>query len=337
MEHELIWHYPVITYLYLAGLGAGSVVISCYSFLSSTEYGEDGHYHYFRMARYGALLGPVALIIGVSLLVFELGRWDRALNLFKVINLSPMSIGSWILLVFISTSLIYGFTFLPSLKPQYEQLTKRLYLVQHVLALINIPLGICVAVYTGILLGAVPSRPLWNSPILALLFLVSALSTGIATIILLRSIFHPKKPDAKSDQRVRSHGRRTAKRPGRRYHETGYLLATTDLVLIGVELIVIFLFIMFAHLTVGNLKYAMAMILPGGDMADMFWIWVVLVGLVLPALIELYTVIPRLIYNVSFVSHRYTDLVISIGVLIGGFMLRYVIVVAGQITGPMGI
>jgi formate-dependent nitrite reductase membrane component NrfD len=30
-------------------------------------------------------------------------------------------------------------------------------------------------------------------------------------------------------------------------------------------------------------------------------------------------------------------MVISIAVLAGGFMLRYVVVVAGQITGPVGL
>jgi len=200
------------------------------------------------------------------------------------------------------------------------------------------PLGIGVAVYTGILLGAMPSRPLWNSPILALLFLVSAMSTGIAAIILARSIFHDKPAEAEPDRRVRQRGRRmAAKRPGRRYHETGYLLATTDVVLISTELLVIFLFIMFAHLTVGNLKYAMEAILHGGAMSITFWVWVVLIGLVIPALVELYTVLPRMLYNVPFQAHRPVEFLVSAAVLIGGFMLRYVIVVAGQITGPTGI
>jgi formate-dependent nitrite reductase membrane component NrfD len=337
MEHALTWHYPVIFYLYLAGLGAGAVAIGAYSFLSSDSY-SGRHYHYFRMARYGALIGPIPVIIGVSLLIFELGQPSRPLNLFKVINLSPMSIGSWFLLVFIVTSLIFAASFLPSFKGKYASLSERLYPVQKALSLINIPLGVGVAVYTGILLGAMPSRPLWNSPILALLFLVSALSTGIAAIILARSVFHARRPPVVPDRRLRKRGRRmAAKRPGRRYHETGYLLATTDLVLIGTELLVIFLFIMFAHLTVGNLKYAMEMILPGGVMSFTFWFWVVLIGLVVPALVELYTVMPRILYNVPFQAHRPVEFLVSVAVLIGGFMLRYVIVVAGQITGPTGI
>ena len=338
MEHDLAWHFPVIWYLYLAGLGAGAVVVAAFAYLSNMKQPTE-HYHYFRMARYGAVLGPIPVILGVALLILELGQPSRPLNLYKVINLSPMSIGSWFLLFFIITSLLYAITFLLPALPGYARIKKAAGVVQHALSLINIPLGLGVAIYTGVLLGAMPARPLWNSPILALLFMISALSTGIAMIILARTLFHRKSDAAASlNRRLRPHGRRlSSKRLGRRYHETGYLLATADLILITLELIAIFLFIMFAHLTVGNLKYAIAVILPGGAMSGSFWIGVVLIGLVLPALVELYAVFPRLIYNVPFVAHRSVEFLVALAVLIGGFMLRYVIVIAGQITGPMGI
>ena len=319
MEHELTWGMPVILYLFLAGVGAGAVTVSGSVLLRGGDYKGGGFY---KLARYGALIGPIPVIVGTILIIFELGRWDHALNLFKVINLSPMSIGSWFLGLFIITSLLYAAAFVPSFFPRYEALSRRLAPVLHVLAWINVPLGIGVAVYTGVLLGAMPSRPLWNSPILAMLFLVSALSTGVATIILTRVFCHEKTSNTAEQHR---------------YNETGYMLTTADLLLIGFEILIIFLFIMFAHLTIGNLKYAIAIILPGGEMADMFWFWVVLIGLVVPGLIELIYVLPKMIYKSEFRVPRISEAVISIAVLAGGFMLRYVIVVAGQVTGPMGI
>lgn len=319
MEHELAWAMPVILYLFLAGVGAGAVTVSGSVLLRGGDYSGGG---YFKLARYGALIGPIPVIVGTCLIIFELGRWDRALNLFKLINLSPMSIGSWFLGLFIITSLLYALAFLPSLMPRFQRLTKRLSAPLHLLAWINVPLGIGVAVYTGILLGAMPSRPLWNSPILALLFLVSALSTGVATIILARVFFHGKMTDSTAEHQ---------------YHQTGYMLTSADLLLIGFEILVIFLFIMFAHLTIGNLKYAMAIILPGGEMAGMFWLWVVIIGLVIPGLMELAYVLPKLIYQAGFRVPWISEAIISVAVLVGGFMLRYVIVIAGQVTGPMGI
>lgn len=320
MGEELTWGLPVITYLYLAGVGAGMVTVSSSVLLRGGGGGFGGDH--FTLARYGALLGPVPVMLGTVLIVFELGRPDRALNLFKLINLSPMSIGSWLLTLFMLTSVFYALTFAPSFLPQLKRLSDRLSPVRATLAWINVPMGIGVAVYTGIMLGAMPARPLWNSPILALLFLVSAISTGVAAIILARVFFHRKSPDAEVE---------------RQFHQSAYLLTATDVMLIGLELMVIFLFVLFAHLTIGNVKYAMAVILPGGEMAMMFWFWVVLIGLLLPGLVELAYVVPKLLYHRDYAAPKAVEVTVAVAVLIGGFMLRYIIVVAGQITGPMGL
>jgi formate-dependent nitrite reductase membrane component NrfD len=107
--------------------------------------------------------------------------------------------------------------------------------------------------------------------------------------------------------------------------------------LIGFEVVTIFLFLMFAYLTVGDVRYAVEAILPGGPLAKLFWIGVVLIGLVIPGLIELYFVIPGLLYQRKYSVSRYTELVIAAAVIFGGLVLRYVVVVAGQITGPVGL
>lgn len=320
MGEELTWGLPVITYLYLAGVGAGMVTVSSSVLLRGGGGGFGGDH--FTLARYGALLGPIPIMLGTALIVFELGRPFRALNLFKLINLSPMNIGSWLLTLFMMTSVFYALTFVPSFLPQLKRLSDRLSPVRATLAWINVPMGIGVAVYTGIMLGAMPARPLWNSPILALLFLVSAISTGVAAIILARVFFHRKSPDAEVE---------------RQFHQSAYLLTATDVMLIGLELMVIFLFVLFAHLTIGNVKYAMAVILPGGEMAMMFWFWVVLIGLLLPGLVELAYVIPKLLYHRDYAAPKAVEVTVAVAVLIGGFMLRYIIVIAGQITGPVGL
>lgn len=320
MDMELAWGVPVVLYLFLAGVGAGAVTVSASVLLRGGGGGFGGAH--FALARYGALIGPFPVIIGTSLLVFELGRPFRALNLFKVINLSPMSIGSWLLFLFIWLSLFYALAFLPTLFPRLSRLGDRLDVVRKALAWVLVPLGIGVAVYTGVLLGAMPSRPLWNSPILAMLFLISAISTGIAVIILARMLFHSASTDPEME---------------RRYHLSAYVLTASDLLLIGFELLVIFLFIMFAHLTIGNVKYAVAAILPGGELAGMFWVGMVLIGLLIPGLAELIYVVPKLLYHRDYAAPYAVEIGVSVAVLIGGFMLRYVIVIAGQITGPVGL
>lgn len=320
MGFELNWGLLVILYFYLAGIGAGVVTVSSSVLLRGGGGGFGGDH--FTLARYGAILGPIPLILGTTLIVFDLGRPDRALNLFKVINLSPMNIGSWLLLVFIWISIFYALAFAPSFWPQLKRLSERLAPVRAALAWINVPLGISVAVYTGIMLGAMPARPLWNTPLLPLLFLISALSTGVASIILVRVLLHRKSADAAAQ---------------RQFHQSGYLLTASDLVLIGFELMMIFLFVLFAYLTIGNVRYATSIIMPGGEMAVMFWVGVVLIGLLLPGLAELVFVVPKLLWHRDYAAPRAVEVTVSVGVLIGGFMLRYVIVAAGQVTGPVGL
>ena len=114
MNEELLWGVPVVAYLFLAGVGAGAMTVSSSVLLRGGGGGFGGHH--FDVARYGAFLAPVPVMLGCAMLVFELGsfqtgHWFRWLNLYKVINLSPMSIGTWLLTLFIGVSLIYAYTF----------------------------------------------------------------------------------------------------------------------------------------------------------------------------------------------------------------------------------
>jgi formate-dependent nitrite reductase membrane component NrfD len=322
MAPEIFWGLPVVLYLFLAGLGAGALTVSSSAFLRGGG-GETGMH--FDIARYGAFLAPIPVMVGCGLLVFELGSfhvgdWFKWLNLYKTINLSPMSIGTWLLTFFIVTSLAYAYTFLP--KPPV--LGEKAVRWRRPIAWLNVPLGIGVAVYTGVLLGAMPSRPFWNSPVLALLFLLSSLSTGVALILLARAILGPggEKSDATR---------------GSDYHTSGYILTTSDLLLLGIELLIVFLFIMFAYLAVGDVRHAITVILSGGDLATLFWLGFVVIGLLVPAAIELYYVVPRLLFHREYAPPRGVEMAVSVGVLIGGFLLRYVVVIAGQITGPVGV
>jgi len=309
--HELTWGLPVIAYFFLAGLGAGAVTVSGSVLLRKGGFGASR----FAVARCGALIGPIPVMLGTFLIVFELGQPFRALNLFHLINLSPMSIGSWFLNIFIMLSVVYAATFLPPSAGPGDRFSP----IRRGLAWVLVPLGIGVAVYTGIMLGAMPSRPLWNSPILAALFTLSALSSGVATIILLGVFFRRKSKDLE----IRAD-----------YDNSSYMLVTSDALLVGGELLVVFLFIMFGHLTIGDTKYAMATVLPGGQLAFLFWGMIVVVGLLIPLIIELYQVVPKLIYGRQFKTVVALEVIVPLAILIGGFALRYVIVVAGQLSAP---
>ena len=50
--------------------------------------------------------------------------------------------------------------------------------------------GVAVAMYTGALLGVCKTFPLWNNALLPILFLVSAMSTGAASVLLIGIFRH---------------------------------------------------------------------------------------------------------------------------------------------------
>lgn len=312
MEAHLAWELPVIAYLFLAGTGAGAVTVSASVLLRGGGFGPSRD----TIARYGAFIGPLPVIIGTSLLLFELGAPLRALNLFKLVNLSPMSIGSWLLAFFMVLSVLYAATFCAAERWAWAHKAKI------ALAWLCVPIGVGVAVYTGVLLGAMPSRPFWNSPILAFLFTLSALSAGVAAIVFATTVLRERSDDAEVE---------------RDFGNSTYLLAATDAILLAGELLIIFLFIMFAHLTIGSTKEAVKVILRGGPLAVAFWGLVVGLGIVLPLLAELRVVVPRLLYGRECRLHPAIDAATPLAILLGGFSLRYVVVVAGQITGPVGI
>lgn len=313
---ELNWGLPVILYLFLGGLGAGAGTVSASLLLRG---GNNTSSQNFDMARWGALLAPVTVMLGTGLIILELGtfqagHWFKWIHLFLTINMSPMSLGSWLLGVFILVSLAYAYTFIGRDAAPNDALQG----LRKALAWLVAPLGIGVALYTGIMLGATPARPFWNSPILALLFLVSAMSTGVAAILLARAVVGSKQHIAGTQDRA------------------GLAMTTSDAMLIAFEILIVALFLLFAQLTISHIHGAFDAIL-GGDLSNLFWYGFVTLGLLVPVLIELRYVIPALRQRGSYAMPRGVEMVIAALVLVGGFILRYVVVVAGQITGPIGL
>ncbi len=329
MDH-FMWSWPIYSYLFMAGVGAGAIGVSAFVCLRGAggNFGE----RYLVIAKFGAFIGPLPVIFGTGLLIFELGRPFRAFNImtsnfwYQLINPSPMNFGGWLLLIFGVIAVLYACCFVDwkrfisgALADRLNGLADRWRMP---LASVCAPLAIATAIYTAILLGAMPSRPLWNSPVLWALFTVSALSTGIAAIMLFNRLSHRSQHQSSDDHA---------------FHNSGFWLASYDAMLIVVELIIIALFIMYAYLTVYNQRYAIEVLLPGGALATHFWTGVVLIGLVIPLLVESFLVFRKIITGKAFQAPYLLEIVLPIAVLVGGFILRYVIVIGGQITGPVGI
>lgn len=177
-----------------------------------------------------------------------------------------------------------------------------------------IPVSLAVGIYTGVLLGAAPTRPFWNTPITAELFLFSAMSSGAALLII---------------------GLWTVQRRGWRplQDESMQLLAKIDVALIIVEFFLIVPFVLHQALGSRSQFEAVKLIL-GGAYTVPFWLFVVLLGLSLPLALEVVELSGRHVGSRSMGRWlgRNGALTASVLVLVGGFALRYVFVYAGQLA-----
>lgn len=320
MSHSFHWNMLIVNYLFLAGISAGA-------FATSGLANYLGGVKYENIARIGAYIAPFPVLIGTTLLLFDLGQPFRFWRLFTTIQwTSPMSIGSWLLSIFLLVAFMYFALWLPDkarnfvrvpktwkmvLYPlQWQRLTKlEIRRGKLILGAIGLPLSIGVGMYTGILLGAIPARPFWNTPMVAQLFLFSAMSTGVGSILFVRALSrqgHPSKDES-------------------------MLLNSVDTVLIVLEIFLIIPFLLHQTLSTWSNKEALELIL-GGPYTGLFWIGVIGFGILIPLMIEIYE-----LYHIVVKKHL-PELKINLGlisgglVLVGGFILRWVFVYAGQIS-----
>jgi protein NrfD len=189
------WQWLIVLYFFFGGLAGGSYFLAAMIDLVGRR--EDRP-----LARVGYYIAfPLVLVCGL-LLIVDLGRPDRfwhmmiQRNTFDVMfkSWSPISFGSWILLVFGFFSFV---SFLAALADDDRVRSAALRRLQwpslrrlrppSALGLLTAVLGgisgYFVAGYTGILL-AVTNRPIWSdTPLLGMLFVVSAASTSAALLL----------------------------------------------------------------------------------------------------------------------------------------------------------
>jgi len=85
---EPVWQPEIPWYFFTGGLAGASGVLSLVARLSGNE----------TLARRSLYVGAAADLVSPALLVSDLGRPERFLNMFRVFKVtSPMSVGSWIL------------------------------------------------------------------------------------------------------------------------------------------------------------------------------------------------------------------------------------------------
>jgi formate-dependent nitrite reductase membrane component NrfD len=163
---EPVWQPEIPWYLFTGGLGGASSVLSLAARLSGNE----------RLAKGSLYIGASSDAVSPVLLISDLGRPERFLNMLRVFKVtSPMSVGSWILGFSSATSSAAAFlNFIGRLRRTSD-------LARAASAVSVAPL----AVYTGTLL-ADTAIPVWHEARHELPFLFgasAAASAGAAAVI----------------------------------------------------------------------------------------------------------------------------------------------------------
>lgn len=333
----IFWNWPVVLYLLVAGVSAGAFAVS------ALAYFIDRH-KYQEIVRIGAYIAPFPVILGLLCLIFDLKKPALFWKLMVTFQpLSVMSLGAWLLAIFSVLSFLYFYLWLPERWDLTDRLKKFLVRwdkiqfianirtspllgkfhkrnIDHLkgpIAMAGLVVSLMVGIYTGLLLGVLLARPFWNNPVLPLLFLVSALKTGTASILLFGFLAWSR---IGFEYPVSTRGKN--------------LLQAIDAVLIALALIAVALFVFGLYFSPHG--QAAAGLILGGRYTFMFWVLAVGVGIILPLAVIAYERVPSIHRLVSLRDGAWlTGLLTPVLVLTGGFFLRYVIVYAGQVILPI--
>ena len=314
---ELTWGLPLFFDLWAAGMAGGAFFAA---FLLNL-FGLDDERRLLKTATY---IGVPLVLLGVVLIIADLGEPLRAFNMYiglrpqgwemlsatgasslrlwpphlAVFPVSPMSIGGWALVLFTLAGIALIVLFLAESAKAWElqgavgwgvDVLKALRPVTTLVSWAAFGLAILVMAYTGVVLAA-SSMPLWSATLLLpAMFVSSAILTGVAALILVLGI-------------VKAQGGTTP------------VLRSALKTLIIVQIVLLALFLIWA------LSAGVAGTLVSGGLGLTFWVGVVVVGLVLPLLLELGTA----------KSEGALILLSPLMVVVGGLLLRATVIIAGQ-------
>ena len=286
MTYEPIWGAIIAWYLFLAGLGGGAFVTAVFI--------RFRHPDCTRLMRIGRIIAPAVVIVGLCLLMFDAAAGFAHPLRFALLLTNFGSVMTW------GVVFLAAFTIIALIVLVLDLMKKS---VPNWLDIVGVVAGVCVAIYTGVLLGVCQTFPLWNNALLPILFLVSALSTGAAAVIAIGILVKPQE-----------------------FNGIG-LLKKTHYALPAIEiLLAASLVFITAHTNQAGFNSIMNLI--GGQWGAWFWIGFVIVGLLAPTIIETVTLFFSSPQFEEGATARWLSFASDAGVLVGGFLLRYLVIVA---------
>jgi len=275
-ERQSSWGWPIAAAVFLGGAGGGAFLIS---------FVMDVLGKYGPLARTGAIAGPVLVLICAAFLFIDLNSKAGFYRLFVNLRSSWMSRGTWFITAFVILGLIYS---VPSFWITWGVDTTPGLVIGAAAAI----LAFLVTLYTGVLFGVLKRIPLWSTPALPLLYIFSALSTGMAVMVLIAAFLAASLGEAFAAS------------------------VPAEIIFIVMEIIILWVYIEIVRkVSVAGAESVRLLLSP------LFITAVIVAGLIVPLGLLAYTQAGGYTFVAPVVS--------SILVLIGGYILRYGILKAG--------
>ncbi len=284
------WSWMVAIYLFLGGLGGGAYVVGAIGSLCGPAY--------LQITKWGLIISWPSLAIGSLFLLAHLGSPGRFLLAAANVGTSWISRGTFFVTFFMLISFIHfaGYVW-PSDYVKNLALNQQMFL-----SVVGILLGIGVMVYTGALLSGSKGVPFWRTAALPILFMFSALVTGLFATLLGVLFFEEAIT-----------------------HNAQRLIALTAAGLVLIELVLVFFFLHSAY-RVQETRESVARIL-----RNQSFIWGDLIfGLILPLILMLSFYFSSSKGEIN--SFKAMAIVSAIFALLGGLLLRHGILHEGLKT-----
>ena len=296
---ELVWGPILAAYLFLGGLAGGSYIVGAAADLMKKE-------KYAVFTKSAVLASVVSIILGLVMLVFDLKRFMVAplgiVNAYRRFPGSIMTVGTWIITAFTLVSVV---TVLMLFLDGNV-------LIRKIVEVVGIVLGLSTCAYTGILLSFTRGVPFWDSGFLPWLFVMSGMLTGLAVGVLFIPIIAEIIPKPFGNFRAL-------------WKDTGRfseMIEYTDRYATSI-LVIEFLLMVLYFITTPPTR-----ILLGGSLISLVFYAYLLFALAIPFGIS--------VVNMTLAKqgkHQimiYLSLFATVMALFGGFLLRYVVLIGGQ-------
>ncbi|MGY6554956.1 MAG: NrfD/PsrC family molybdoenzyme membrane anchor subunit [Wenzhouxiangella sp.] len=297
-----IWGWHVIADLFLVGLTAGALIFTALVILNRKE--EQFGFTANRLP----LIGLISIGLAMTFLFLKLSHKIVFWRFFGAfVPTAVMSWGAWLLQLVILAILLLtlqglrsGFPALARPADKFKIGTLVLNLAEQYrrpIAWASVVLGVIIAFYTGSLMTSMEARPFGSSGLMAPLFLASGLATAAAIVLI----------------GTRDAGEHLL------FSRTLFGVVLFKCLLLGLTL---------ANLANGSrVQMEAVQLVFGGEYTQLFWLFFVLPGLLVPLAIEAFGLRNKPRAGWMMIS--------PVLVLYGAYMLRQLVVDLGQVSGHL--